>query len=235
MAKNFLQNKKALIITVVVLAAVLIAGMVFLGIRLWKQAHTVKVPVTQDFNHTVSSDMENGETVTLKSTTGFRDILAQLGGYSQVDEPLYYYDEKGDAVGQYVYDEEGWVYGWRADNGKITKLPEDEQFEAPFVLSGGETLLMSGDVQMHFIVYSENGNPTSAYLYFIMDEAGDMVTFQEAMKRANFGGVEKVADNVALYMMDNDAIDEEMSFFDPEYDIDVFVARLGQLYGVAVQ
>ena len=229
------KGRTGLWILIAALAVVLVAAVIFLCVKLTQGSPADKggIVISEDYSHVAPEDLENDGYITMKSQEGFLDILTVAGLYAENGEPLYYYDRNGDAVGRYLYDENGWVYAWKSDDGTVTNLPEDEQFDAPFILSGGEPLLMAGDVKLHFLVYVKDQSAVTTYMYYILSDASDMDTFLTAMSRAGLGTPEKVSDTVAVSIMDATAIGEEMTLVDLEYDLTDYLSWLGQTYGVA--
>ena len=200
-------------ILVIVLTAAAVAGFYLLGNG--EPVEDAPVPqgpkkeITADYAHPIPQDLEYDGTLTLKNEKNYKDFLVRSGSYSGAAEPLYYYDENGEEAGWYLYDENGWVYGWKGYDGTEHKLPKDEQFESTQVLMEGEPLLIGGDVKVHIIVYLKDGSPVACYRHFILSEAADMDVLLTALERSSLNA-EKVSDTVALEVLDQAAIEEEL-------------------------
>ena len=200
-------------ILVIVLTAAAVAGFYLLGNG--EPVEDAPVPqgpkkeITADYAHPIPQDLEYDGTLTLKNEKNYKDFLVRSGSYSSASEPLYYYDENGEEAGWYLYDENGWVYGWKGYDGTEHELPKDEQFESTQVLMEGEPLLIGGDVKVHIIVYLKDGSPVACYRHFILSEAADMDVLLTALERSSLNA-EKVSDTVALEVLDQAAIEEEL-------------------------
>lgn len=222
-------------ILVIVLTAAAVAGFYLLGngepVEEKPQELGPATPITEGYSHHSPLDLEYDGTLTLKNEKNYKDFLIQSGSYSSVAEPLYYYDEMGEEVGRYLYDENGWVYGWKAYDGTEHELAKDAQFEATQVLINGEPLLIAGDVKAHFIVYLKEGSPVACYRHFILSDATDMDVLLDALTRSG-QKAQKVSDTVALEIVDQAAIQEELGNSAQEDNLQVaYAALMNQRFG----
>ena len=222
-------------IMALILVIVLVLGIIFMAAgckKIDQLKNAVTVKVTDTVLHTVPEGYTEKDYVLLTGGEGLDKTLEAAVGFEDGFAPQEYYDDKGECVGYYVIDANGWVAAWEDFEGKTHKLAEEDQFEANVATLEPQPFNLAGTLDLKFFMYVKDGRAVSCYQYFILSDAADAEKAIKALQIMDAVNVEKVADNVLLQVLDANAIQDMYTLSGEEGTVEDFMEDQKSQFGV---
>lgn len=219
------------------LAAVLTLALVCTGCSLFSNESQVKFDDTH--THDDPKGLTYDERVVLKGDD-FGDRLQDYVNQAAYPDTMVY-DESGNMIGMYDYDEEtGMAKGWTSlTDGTYTAFSEDEEVDLGKP-DASAMVEIPGTVTAGAVVYGNKGTAVSAYLYLFLSDASAMDVVKSSMEECYGLTMTEDGDTTLTCVQDEAAIAEEFTA-EEEYgttfdakDANAYAEILQQLYGIRV-
>lgn len=220
-----------------VAAIVLTLALVCTGCSLFSKESQVK------FDDTHTHDDPKGLTYDERIVLKGEDFGSRLQDY--INQEAYpdtmVYDESGNMIGMYDYDEEtGIAKGWTSlTDGTYTAFSEDEEVDLGKP-DESKMVEIPGTVTAAAVVYGNKGTAVSSYLYLFLSDASAMDVVKSSMENYYGLSMTEDGDQTLTYVQDENAIADEFTAeeqygetFDTK-DANAYAEILQQLYGIRV-
>ena len=190
-----------------------------------------------DYTHNDPKDLTYDQRLVLKNDD-FGTYLEDYENSGAYPDTMVY-DESGNMIGMYDYDEEtGLASGWTSlTDGTYTAFAAGEEVDLG---KPDPTAMVSipGTVSLYFVVYGSKDTATAAYMYLFLSDASAKQTVYDAM--ANVFGIvmEEESDTVLTYAQNTDYIAAEFANLESYgqtvevKDAAAYADLLKQTYGV---
>lgn len=194
------------------------------GCGLFSDSSVVKLG---DYSHSDPKDLTYDQRIVLKND-GFGSLIEDYENAAAYPDTMVY-DESGNMIGMYDYDEEtGLAYGWTdLDNGDYTAFAAGEEVDLgkpdPTAM-----VTIPGTVSLYFVVYGSKGEAECAYMYLFLSDASAKQAVADAMSGIFGMDMEEESNTVLRYVQDADAI--AAVFADAESAGQTFDARDAAAY-----
>lgn len=190
-----------------------------------------------DYTHKDPKDLSYDQRVVLQAEN-FQDNLEDMVNSAAYPDTMVY-DDDGNMIGMYDYDEEtGLAIGWtNLSDGTYTEYPAGEEVDLGKP-DASKMIEIPGTVTLYFVVYGNKGSAEAAYVYAMLSDASAKDQVISAMEDAYNLTLTAESDTVLTAVQDQNAIDAEFSAmedygmtFDTK-DADAYADILKQTYGV---
>lgn len=205
------------------LALVLLVSLV--GCGLFSDNSVVKLG--ESYTHTDPKGLKYDERIVLKQT----DVAGDLEEYANA--ALYpdtiVYDDAGEIVGMYDYDEEtGLAGGWTDfSTGEYIAFEEGQEVDLGKV-DPSQLLTVPGEVTAYFVVYGNEGEAECAYLYLLLTDASAAEIVKPYAEELYGTALTAESDTVLKGVQDKAYIDAQ--FADAESYGETFESKNGAAY-----
>ena len=190
------------------------------------------------YTHNDPKNLTYDERIVLQGSGFASRIEDAVNGAAYPDTMMY--DNDGNAIGMYDYDEEtGMAKGWtNLTDGTYTAFAEGEEVN----LGKPDTFKMitlSGDVTLGFVVYGNKESAVSAYMYLFLSDASDREAVEKAMSDYYGITLTEESDTVLTFVQDEAYIADQFSMEEQQgYTVDTkdaaaYAEILKQIYGVS--
>ncbi len=193
------------------LATVFISAMVLCtGCSLFSDDTVVKFG--DDYTHNDPEDLEYDDRKVL-SGDGFEKTIEEYGSSAAYPDTMVY-DELGNIMGMYDYDEEtGFAYGWtNLEDGSYTAFEEGEEIELGKP-DESKFVKLSGTVSVGGVVYGKEDEVLEAYIYLFLSDADDKEEVKNCMEKVYGMEMEEKEEKVLCFVEDADYIADEIKGF----------------------
>lgn len=195
------------------------------------------VKLGEDYTHKDPKELSYDQRVVLRGED-FQDTLDEMVNAAAYPDTMVY-DDDGNMIGIYDYDEEtGLASGWTdLGDGTYTEYPAGEEVD----LGKPDASLMveiPGTVTLYFVVYGDKGSAEAAYVYAMLSDASARDTVIDSMKTYFDLTLSAESDTVLTGQQDQAAIDAAFSDMESygmtfaAKDADAYADILKQTYGV---
>lgn len=194
-----------------IVAAAIVSAMMFCtGCSLFSDDSIVKFE--NDYVHNDPKDLEYDDRIVL-SGDGFEKTLEEYGSSSAYPDTLVY-DEDGNVIGIYDYDEStGMAYGWsKSEDGTYTSFEEGEEVDLGMP-DESKMVKLSGTVTVGGVVYGQDDKAVMAYIYLFLSDSDDTETVKSVMDEFYGMDMTEKEDKVLCFTGDEDFIADEFAMY----------------------
>ncbi len=195
------------------------------------------VKLGEDYTHKDPKNLSYDQRVVLRGEE-FQDTLEEIANSAAYPDTMMY-DDDGNVIGMYDYDEEtGLASGWTdLSDGTYTEFPAGEEVDLGKP-DASQMIEIPGTVTLYFVVYGNKGSAEAAYGYAMLSDASAKEQVEELMEAYYGLTFSEESDTVLTTQQDQAAIDA--AFADMESygmtidtkDAEAYADILKQTYGV---
>lgn len=195
------------------------------------------VKLGEDYTHKDPKDLSYDQRIVLRAED-FQEVLESMANVWAYPDTMMY-DDDGNVIGMYDYDEEtGLASGWTdLSDGTYTEFPAGEEVDLGKP-DASQMTDIPGTVTLYFVVYGNEGSAEAAYGYAMLSDASAKEQVEELMETYYDLSFSEESDTVLTTQQDQAAIDA--AFADMESygmtfnakDAEAYADILKQTYGV---
>ena len=195
------------------------------------------VKLGEDYTHKDPKDLSYDQRIVLRAED-FQEVLESMANAGAYPDTMMY-DDDGNVIGMYDYDEEtGLASGWTdLSDGTYTEFPAGEEVDLGKP-DASQMTDIPGTVTLYFVVYGNEGSAEAAYGYAMLSDASAKEQVEELMKTYYDLSFSEESDTVLTTQQDQAAIDAAFAdmesygmTFDAK-DAEAYADILKQTYGV---
>lgn len=195
------------------------------------------VKLGEDYTHKDPKDLSYDQRIVLQGEN-FQDTLEEMTNSAAYPDNMVY-DDDGNIIGLYDYDEEtGLASGWtNINDGTYTEFPAGEEVDLGKP-DASQMIEIPGTVTLYFVVYGNEGSAEAACVYAMLSDAAAKDTVIDSMKNSFDLTLSAESDTVLTATQDQNAIDavftemEDYGMTVGTKDAEAYADILKQTYGV---
>ena len=201
------------------------------GCSLFADSSSVKLG--DSYTHKDPKDLSYDKRTVLRKEN-FGASLADIMSSDAYPDTMYY-DDEGNAVGIYDYDEDtGLAKGWTDfTDGTYTEFPQGEEVDLGKP-DQSKIVEIPGDVTLYIVAYGSKDQPVAAYYYLMLSDQSAKETVETGMEDCYGLTFTAESDTVLTAQQDEKAIAQELDSYgidSAQQTMDTYQETLMQNYG----